>query len=58
MNQEICAISFIKEKIILSVVVLKDLQRKFFGFSKVSYGKDELGNKINLETKLTWKNYY
>ena len=45
MNQEICAILFIKEKIILSVVVLKAPQRKFFCFSKVSY-KDELGNII------------
>jgi len=36
MNLEICAISFIGEKIILLVVVMKDLRSKIF--KKVSYG--------------------
>ena len=36
MNLEICAISFIGEKIILLVVVMKDLRSKIL--KKVSYG--------------------
>lgn len=46
MNLEICAISFIGEKIILLVVVMKDLRSK--NLKKVSYGAlDNMFLEIN-----------
>ena len=59
MNQEICAISFIKEKIILSVVVLRVLQRKFQFFKSTIRFFEKLlfSNKPNQQYKVTKYGY-